>query len=129
MHLTLHSIMQRKSTIMFLCLLAGFLLLTFSDMSFAGTEGDEFEDVWDKLVGWTQGTLGRIIALALIVVGAVMGVVRQSLMSFAIGMAMGLGLYNSPTIIEAIMGATIPQVEMASTVVHGAMTISNGLGM
>lgn len=126
---TVNRLKMNKATIFALSLLAGFILLSFSDLSFAGGEGEEFDDVWDTLVGWTQGTLGRIIALALIVVGAVMGVVRQSLMAFAIGLAMGLGLYNSPMIIEKIMGATISHPEMASNLIQSAVTISNGLGI
>lgn len=78
-------------------------------LAFAGDAGDgEFDQVWDTLVTWIEGTLGRIIAVSIILVGIIAGVARQSLIAFAIGIAGGMGLYNSPTIIEAIMTATLP---------------------
>ena len=85
----------------------------------AGTGGDEFSAVYDTLVEWSQGTLGRIIAIAMILVGLVAGVVRQSIMSFVMGLAGGMGLYNAPAVIEAVMTATItadfaPMVSMLS---------------
>lgn len=76
----------------------------------AGTGGTEFEQIWGTLQDWVEGTLGRIIAAAIVVVGIVAGIVRQSLMAFAIGIGGGMGLYNTPTIIEEIMGATLPLI-------------------
>lgn len=78
-------------------------------MAGAGTGGGaEFDDIWTKLEGWVQGTLGRIIALTMIVVGIVFGVAKQNIMAFVMGPAAGIGLYYSPTIIESIMGAGLP---------------------
>ena len=93
---------------------------------FGSGDGDEFEDVWSRLVGWTQGTLGRIIALTLILVGAAMGVVRQSLITFVVGIAMGLGLYNAPSIIDAVMGATLDDAPLIieTSIHHGLSTLS-----
>ena len=96
------------------------------EAALAGTGGTEFDDVWDTLVDWTQGTLGRIIAIAIIIVGGCIGVVRQSLMTFAVGLAMGMGLYNAPTIIESIMGSTLEHLPVASGVLPG---LGNGLGL
>lgn len=76
----------------------------------AGTGGDEFATIWDTLVDWIEGTLGRIITAAIVIVGIVAGIVRQSLMAFAIGIGGGMGLYNSPTIIEELFSATLPLV-------------------
>ena len=75
--------------------------------STGGGGGAEFNNVWDTLVDWPQGTLGRIIAIAMVLVGLVAGVVRQSIMGLVIGIAAGMGLYNAPTVIQAIMGASI----------------------
>ncbi len=85
--------------------------------AFAGTGGTEFDDVWDTLTDWTQGTLGRIISGGMIVVGLVAGIVRQSLMAFAIGIGGGMGLYNTSTVLESIMTATLPVVEPATSAV------------
>lgn len=71
-----------------------------------GSDGD-FEDIWDTLVDWSQGTLGRTIALAFVLVGLVRGIAQQSVMAFALGVGAGLGLYNAETIVDSIMGATV----------------------
>ncbi len=75
--------------------------------AFAGTGGGEFDDIWITLTDWVEGTLGRIIAAGIVIVGIVAGIVRQSLMAFAIGIGGGMGLYNTPTIIEEILTATL----------------------
>ena len=77
----------------------------FAPDVYAGDGGQEFEDVWTTLKDWTQGTLGRIIAIALVLVDIVFGVARQSLIAFAICIAGAMGLYQSPAIIEALLTA------------------------
>lgn len=101
------------------------LLFVFSDAAYAGGGGAEFDDVWATLREWTEGTLGRIVAGAIILVGIIAGITRQSLMAFAIGIAGGMGLSYSPTIIESIMSATL---EKAATITPAVMQLSNGLG-
>lgn len=88
------------------------------------TGGGEFDSIWTTIKGWIEGTLGMIIAGAMILVGVVAGVVRQSLMGFVVGFAGGMGLYNAPAVISAIFGATIMKSEAA---VSAAITLSNGL--
>ena len=82
-------------------------LTVLPSMAMAGTGGAEFEEIWITLQDWIEGTLGRIIAAGIVIVGIVAGIARQSLMAFAIGIAGGMGLYNTPTIIDEIMGATL----------------------
>lgn len=101
-------------------------LVLLSDPAHAGTGGTEFDDVWMTLKDWTQGTLGRIVAGAIILVGIVGGIARQSLMAFAMGIGGGVGLYNSPTVVESIMSATLEHADKMAPV---AVQISNGLGM
>lgn len=74
-------------------------------MAGGGGGGEEFVEIWSKLEGWVQGTLGRIIALTMIVVGIVYGIGRQNIMAFVMGPAAGIGLYYAPAIIENVMGA------------------------
>jgi conjugal transfer pilus assembly protein TraA len=100
----------------------GFLL---SDAAYAGAGGTEFNAVWTTLTDWTQGTLGRIVAGAMILVGIIGGIARQSLMAFAMGIAGGMGLYNTPTIITSIMSATL---ENAPAITPTVIQITNGLG-
>lgn len=104
-------------------------VLLVPDQAMAGTGGAEFDDVWDTLKDWTQGTLGRIIAGAMIIVGLIGGIARQSLMAFAMGTGGGIGLYNSPTVVESIMSATLPVLHHAENLLPAAMQLANGLTM
>lgn len=101
-----------------------FMLLFKSDNAFAGVDGKAFEEVWKLLTGWIQGYLGRVICGAMILVGVVAGIARQSLMSFAVGIAAGLGLYNLPGIVNGIMTAMLPVMNQLETLL---IPVSNGL--
>jgi conjugal transfer pilus assembly protein TraA len=89
-----------------LCAVA--LLTLLPGAALAGAGGTEFQATYDMLIGWMTGLLGRIIAIAFIIVGLIAGVARQSIMSFAIGIAAGLGLFMAPDIIDAVVSATLP---------------------
>lgn len=102
------------------------MTLAMAGSAYAGTGGTEFDSIWTTVKDWTQGTLGRIIAGSMILVGIIAGVIRQSLMAFAVGIGGGVGLYNSPTIIENIM--TAAQVGAAEGAAQAA-EIANGLGL
>lgn len=95
----------------------GLMALMISEPSFADAIGDAFTDVWDTLKDWTQGTLGRIVAGAMVLVGIVGGIARQSLMAFALGIGGGMGLYNTPTVVESVMSATLPVVASTQEVI------------
>jgi len=82
-------------------------LMFAAQAALAGTGGDSFDTIWVTLTDWMQGTLGRVVAGSMVLVGIVAGIVRQSIMSFATGVGGGVGLYNTPTIIESIMTATV----------------------
>ena len=84
------------------------VLMLTPESALAGTGGTEFQATYDMLIGWMTGLLGRIIAIAFIIVGLIAGVARQSIMSFAIGIAAGLGLFMAPDIIDAVVSATLP---------------------
>jgi conjugal transfer pilus assembly protein TraA len=99
-------------------------LTVVPDSAFAGTGGTEFDAIWTTISDWMQGTLGRIIAGSMILVGLIAGVVRQSLMAFAVGIGGGIGLFSTPGIVNNVMTATLEQVPAATEAVFN---ISNGL--
>ncbi|TBW36209.1 hypothetical protein E0E54_10030 [Azotobacter chroococcum] len=74
----------------------------------AGTGSTTFDSVWTTITDWMQGTLGRVLVGMMILTGIGAGVLRQSLMSFVVGVGGGVGLYAAPDIIESIMTATVP---------------------
>ena len=102
-------------------------LMVLAQNAFAGADSGtdaEFDSIWETLVGWTQGTFGRIVALAMVVVGIVGGIARQSLMAFAVGIGGGMGLYNSSGVIDVMMGAAVTETVNA---IPAATQIVNGL--
>lgn len=99
------------------------LLFLMMNSAVAGGGGDEFDEVWDTLEDWTTGTLGKIIAGAMILVGIIGGVARQSLMAFAVGISGAMGLNYAPEIVSSIMSASIEGMGA----VNAATTIANGL--
>lgn len=98
---------------------------TMAPDTFAGAGGTEFDPIWTTITDWTQGTLGKVITGALILVGIIGGVARQSLIAFAIGIGGGIGLYNTPTIIDNVVSSTLANVPAASSAIT---TITNSLG-
>src|SRR5690554_7173140 len=98
--------MDAKKTLMgFGVFLAVLAVMMLPDQVIAGTGGSAFEDVWLWLKDNIEGTLGRIVCGAIVIVGIIAGIARQSLMAFAIGIGGGMGLYNTPTIIESNVSA------------------------
>ena len=74
----------------------------------AGAGGTEFDPFYDTIVDWAQGSLGKALALAMFLVGIGVGVVRGSVIAAVPTVAGALGLFIAPTIIDAIMTATLP---------------------
>lgn len=103
--------LQAQKALPVLALAAAVML---ADPAYAGTDGAEFADVWTTLTGWMQGTLGKIVAGAFVIVGLVAGVARQSIMAFAIGVGGAIGLYNAPTILDNIVTGTVPLLPEAT---------------
>lgn len=120
------STVQRKQQAILWVLFIGlfFAMLLNTEYAFAGTKGTPFAGIWKMLTGWIQGYLGRVICGAMILVGVVAGIARQSLMSFAVGIAAGLGLYNLPGIVNGIMTARLPVMNQLET-----LLISLGSGL
>ena len=79
----------------------------------AGTGGTEFDSVYTTISGWATGTLGKLLALAAVIVGLGMGIVRQSVVGFVVGLGMAIGIYQSPTIVDSIVTATLPVASLA----------------
>lgn len=105
------------------------LLMAMPEQAYATTSGtgaDDFDSIWQRLQGWTQGTLGKVIAGSMVIVGIVMGIARQSLMAFAVGTGGGMGLSYSPDIIEAVFGSTLAHIDSAAA---AAIVLSNGMGL
>ena len=110
MHNLSHPMVNRRfdpRTLAFILLLLA-LSVVFVDTASAGVGGAEFDDIYDKLVGWAQGTPGRIVMFLGFVVAAVSAVVAQSIAGFVVGLGIGLGVYYANSLVEGVVTATLP---------------------
>lgn len=102
--------------------------------SVTGAGGSAVNDVWNKLVAFVQGPIGRIITLLIIVVGVAAGILTQSLGAFAVGLGAALGLSFAPQIVSGMLGATVDTgvhfaaAAQAALPDQVAMAISNSVG-
>ncbi|RIY35865.1 TraA family conjugative transfer protein [Psittacicella gerlachiana] len=80
----------------------------------SGLQGkaDVFNPLYKTLVAWTDGPLGKFIALLAIIIGIAAGIMRQSLTAVVIGLGAAIIFANAPTIIDAIMGTTQGQASL-----------------
>lgn len=87
------------------------LLVTTSvfspDVAFAANGDTDFQDLYNMLQSWAQGTLGRSIALMFLLVGLGVGVVRGSIMGAVGCLAAAMALFIGPQIIDNIFTGTI----------------------
>lgn len=75
-------------------------------MAHAGTGGQNaFGQLEQQIIGWTQGTLGIILAVTAILVGAGFAIARQSLVFVVVGIGFAIVLYFAPTVITGILTA------------------------
>lgn len=83
-------------------------LLAFSVAAHAGTTDDAFTEFMDTVIGWATGPLGVGLAVTMLLIGAGMGVARNSPLPALSGIAAAAILHWGPTIITEIMagGAT-----------------------
>lgn len=83
------------------------LALIVPGLAIAGTGGTEFNDIYDLLSNWAKGTLGKVISLAIFMVGIAAGIVRQSVIAAVAGVAGAMVMYYGPGVIENIVTAVI----------------------
>lgn len=73
----------------------------------AGTTGTEFQETYDLLLGWAQGYLGKIFAIAAFLIGCAFAAARQTAMPAIFGLVLALIIAFGPSLIERILTATI----------------------
>ena len=86
--------MTKQLTIPVLAMTAIMILAAPPD-AYAGGGGAEFQAVYDTLTEWVEGILGRIIAVVMVVAGVAIGIARQSIAAFGIGIASALSLLSA----------------------------------
>lgn len=82
------------------------LVMLISLMAHAAGTDTTFSAWVDEMTNWIKGSLGKGVSIAFILVGIIMGITRQSLMAFAIGVGAALGLNYTPDIVSTMFSAT-----------------------
>jgi len=77
-----------------------------ANTNFTNAAGN-FDGVMAFLDEWTQGTLGKIIALSAMFVGIVAGVMRGSIAAVVTGLAVAIALNYGPSAVSAVFTATL----------------------
>jgi len=83
-------------------LLPASALALVSGAALAGTGGTEFDAMYTMIRDWTEGTLGKLLAVSAFLIGMGMGIVRQSILAIVLGVGFALALAYTPTIIDAV---------------------------
>ncbi len=73
----------------------------------AGTTGTEFQALYDMLVGWASGYLGKALAIAAFIVGAIVGFAKSTAMPALVGIVFAVVFSIGPGVISGMMTAVI----------------------
>jgi len=71
----------------------------------AGNSDTQFQQIYETILSWAGGYLGKTIAVGMFITGMGVGLARQSLMSIVIGTGGALAVQYTPTIIDSIVTA------------------------
>jgi conjugal transfer pilus assembly protein TraA len=99
---------KKKVAMLGLCLVA-LVCVLHPQAAYAGSD-TTFDNTWNTMQGWLQGSLGRVLSATFITIGLVYGAARQSVMGFATGAGAGIGMNTAPAVIGQIVGASLPAV-------------------
>ncbi len=92
---------QIKQTILATLILGAFL----SAQVYAGADSS-FSSPVNTLTSWLTGSLGKLFSIGALGVGLGIGIVKQSVMSVAVGTGIALATSAGPTVLAAIVTAT-----------------------
>jgi conjugal transfer pilus assembly protein TraA len=88
-------------------LLFGALLMACASLAFAGTTGTEFLNFYNLVLGWAEGYLGRGLAIASLIIGVGIGMVRGTIMPAMVGVGIALIFAVGPSVVNGIVSAVI----------------------
>ena len=83
------------------------LLLTATCVLATTSTDTDFSGIVTTLTNWSEGTLGKTIAMSMFLVGIAIGVIQQSVIAIVVDVAAGLLFVYGPTVIINVFGALI----------------------
>ena len=75
-------------------------------IALAGTADTEFQPLYQKFIDWVSGYLGKTLAVAALIAGLFIGIVKQSPLAAVAGVGTAIFAAYGPTVIEGLVGAT-----------------------
>jgi conjugal transfer pilus assembly protein TraA len=81
--------------------------LVLAAPAFAGTAGSEFQGLYNLVKGWSEGYLGRTLAIAAFLTGAIVGFAKSTAMPALVGIIFAVLFAIGPGIIDGIASALI----------------------
>lgn len=78
-----------------------------TSVALAGTTGSEFGGLYNLVKGWSEGFLGRTLAIAAFLVGAIVGFAKSTAMPALVGIIFAVLFAIGPGIIDGIASALI----------------------
>ena len=81
--------------------------LVLAAPAFAGATGTEFTGLYNLVKGWSEGYLGRTLAIAAFLVGAIVGFAKSTAMPALVGIIFAVLFAIGPGIIDGIASALI----------------------
>jgi conjugal transfer pilus assembly protein TraA len=82
---------------------AALVLAMTSGVAMAGTSGPEFQQLFNIMIGWANGFLGKALSIAAFIIGAGMGIAKSTLMPAVVGIGFALMFAVGPNIISGII--------------------------
>jgi conjugal transfer pilus assembly protein TraA len=83
------------------------LLMVCASFAIAGTTGTEFQNFYNLVLGWAEGYLGRGLAIASLIIGVGIGMVRGTIMPAMVGVGIALIFAVGPSVVNGIVSALI----------------------
>lgn len=84
----------------------GVLMLAAAEPALAAAASTTFDNLYDTLKAWAEGTLGKSLAVVMLIVGLAAGCLRGSLTGAVICLGAALALASGPDMIDAIFSAS-----------------------
>ncbi len=73
----------------------------------AGNTGNEFNSFYTYLLGLARGFLGKAIAIAAMIIGALLSLAKGNPMPVLVGIGFAIFLQYGPTVVTGVLTATI----------------------
>jgi conjugal transfer pilus assembly protein TraA len=87
-------------------LLAAAGLVAVAGVALAGSDAT-FATIFDTLNSWATGSLGKVISIAMFIVGLGAGIVKQSVMAVVAGVGAAIVMAYGPGVIDSMFAATV----------------------